>query len=410
MGLSVNCIPATVQKAAGCCWRSIPEDQYKIVDGVLFWNPGSDAGECDLKVWCDINTDPGTFDTLTATGIEAVKAADISGLSTPPVAGEVIDYSFTVTNTGTATLTNISIADPLITITGGPITLTAGASDTATFTGSYTLTAADIAAGVPISNTAEVSGTDPDGDVITCPTNTVDVQVAAVANRAVGLDSAQVQVLNTGDPIDVSGYTCLDGTPIDQWRGSLDGGVTYFYTSAPTASDCIEWQFECDGDWSDAELLVDVVFTDTYQDSTFQIDLGTSAQFSICSDDSTQDMAWRYRIDWAEADAAINTNANTVPGEAGPNIHDADRPNADTPNSAPYDDWRPIEYAYSCFDCVTFTVTEEWLANFYPNPSTDGTDPDPSGVQKGETFGFYLQASPDGGSTWKPEIKILLET
>ncbi|MFV8227230.1 hypothetical protein ACNKXV_14875, partial [Christiangramia aquimixticola] len=47
-------------------------------------------------------------------------------------AGETISYTFTVTNTGNVTLTNIQVTDPKVTVSGGPISLAPGASDNST--------------------------------------------------------------------------------------------------------------------------------------------------------------------------------------------------------------------------------------------------------------------------------------
>ncbi|MDT8413986.1 MAG: gliding motility-associated C-terminal domain-containing protein, partial [Flavobacteriaceae bacterium] len=75
--------------------------------------------------------------------------------------GETISYVFTVTNTGTVTLTNITIQDPFATIEGGPLpSLAPGESDFTTFTATYTITQADINAGFFI-NQATVFGEDP---------------------------------------------------------------------------------------------------------------------------------------------------------------------------------------------------------------------------------------------------------
>ncbi len=80
-------------------------------------------------------------------------------------AGETIAYTFTVINTGTLDLLNVTVTDPVVTVVGGPIDLPAGQTDSSTFTGSYTLTQADIDAG-PFMNTATVSGEDPSGNPI----------------------------------------------------------------------------------------------------------------------------------------------------------------------------------------------------------------------------------------------------
>lgn len=75
--------------------------------------------------------------------------------------GETISYVFTVKNTGTVTLTNISVQDPLVTVEGGPLaSLAPGKSDFTTFTASYAVTQTDINAGFFV-NQASVSGFDP---------------------------------------------------------------------------------------------------------------------------------------------------------------------------------------------------------------------------------------------------------
>ena len=74
-------------------------------------------------------------------------------------AGDQINYTFIITNSGTTILTNVTINDPLITVNGGPIaSLEPGASDNTTFTGTYTITQADIESG-SFTNIATVSGT-----------------------------------------------------------------------------------------------------------------------------------------------------------------------------------------------------------------------------------------------------------
>ena len=73
-------------------------------------------------------------------------------------AGDQITYAFTVTNTGNVTLTNVTVTDPLVTVSGGPLaSLAPAASDAATFTAVYTLTQGDIDAGT-FTNTATATG------------------------------------------------------------------------------------------------------------------------------------------------------------------------------------------------------------------------------------------------------------
>jgi len=100
-----------------------------------------------------------------------------SALPGPYVEGDIVTYTFSVTNNGTEDLTNVSIMDNLIVVSGGPIDLASGATDSTTFTGTYVYTAEDVAAG-GVVNTAVASGVAPDGTVVT------DMDTAEVFNLA----------------------------------------------------------------------------------------------------------------------------------------------------------------------------------------------------------------------------------
>ena len=77
--------------------------------------------------------------------------------------GETISYAFEVTNTGNVVIKDVAVSDPLLTVNGGPLaSLVVGASDATTFTGTYTLTQADIDAG-EVENQATATGQDPTG-------------------------------------------------------------------------------------------------------------------------------------------------------------------------------------------------------------------------------------------------------
>ncbi|MEL4309000.1 DUF7507 domain-containing protein, partial [Joostella sp. CR20] len=81
--------------------------------------------------------------------------------------GDSVIYTFTVTNTGETTLSNITITDDKVTVQGGPIaTLAVGASDDTTFSATYAITQEDIDAG-GVYNLATVTGDDPDGTSVT---------------------------------------------------------------------------------------------------------------------------------------------------------------------------------------------------------------------------------------------------
>jgi gliding motility-associated-like protein/uncharacterized repeat protein (TIGR01451 family) len=83
--------------------------------------------------------------------------------------GEIITYLFAVTNTGTTTLYNITLDDPLpgIVINGGPIdVLLPGETDSTTFSATYAITQADIDA-LTVENQATVTGQDGSGNIVT---------------------------------------------------------------------------------------------------------------------------------------------------------------------------------------------------------------------------------------------------
>ena len=81
--------------------------------------------------------------------------------------GDVIDYSYLVTNTGDVSLTNVVVNDPhsgLSAISCPATALAVGANMTCSAT--YDVTQADVDAG-QIDNTGDVAATDPDGNPVT---------------------------------------------------------------------------------------------------------------------------------------------------------------------------------------------------------------------------------------------------
>ncbi len=127
-------------------------------------------------------------------------------------AGDTVTYSFVVTNTGTTTLDNVRVQDPLpglSNITFGawpnpaaPGSLVPGASVTAT--ASYTLTQADVDAG-SVMNTATATGTSKDGVSVTAQDpNTVSYE----RNTGISLTKTGSFLPDQGDTVgDVATFT-----------------------------------------------------------------------------------------------------------------------------------------------------------------------------------------------------------
>ena len=114
-------------------------------------------------------------------------------------AGETITYSFTVTNTGNTSLSNVMVTDPLpgVVVSGGPINLAVGASDSTTFTAVYVITQADIIAG-SVSNQAFVNGTSPQGEVVTDSSD--DHDLVGDNPTVIKVDGCTINVFNAISP------------------------------------------------------------------------------------------------------------------------------------------------------------------------------------------------------------------
>ncbi|MFC4764626.1 DUF7507 domain-containing protein [Dyella koreensis] len=96
--------------------------------------------------------------------------------------GETIAYAITATNSGNVALSGLTVSDPMAggtSLTCAPTTLDPGKiANCGSFT--YTVTQADVDAGVAIHNTATVSGTPPSGSPVTA-TGTTDTPIGDVA-------------------------------------------------------------------------------------------------------------------------------------------------------------------------------------------------------------------------------------
>ncbi|MEQ6204566.1 hypothetical protein ABMC88_16115 [Sulfitobacter sp. HNIBRBA2951] len=117
---------------------------------------------------------------VNAPELNVIKLVDESGLSQPPVAGDALNYSISVTNTGNQTLRNISLIDTLrrldgTVVTPSPLPVFEGGDaaqidvmevgEVWTYSVSYTLSQTDIDAG-GISNQVTARGIAPDNALV----------------------------------------------------------------------------------------------------------------------------------------------------------------------------------------------------------------------------------------------------
>ena len=167
----------------------------------------------------DPNGDPVSDDddeTVTAEqnpGVSITKTAEQSSYNVP---GDVITYRFTISNTGNLTLYNITVADPAAIVTGGPLaSLEPGLTDSTTFSASYTVTQANIDAGV-FANTAMVSCEDPNG------TNITDEDTEEVYGPT---PAPSLALVKAADPMT---YNAVDITVGYTYMVSNNGNVTLY--------------------------------------------------------------------------------------------------------------------------------------------------------------------------------------
>ncbi|WP_436697539.1 DUF7507 domain-containing protein [Nocardioides sp. BYT-33-1] len=148
--------------------------------------------------------------------LELVKTAALTtdnGTAGQADAGDVITYTFTVTNTGNVPVTGVSIADPLPGLSAiSPATVpTLAPTDEVEFTATYTVTQADVDEGGQIVNAATANGTDPDGDPVaspagpptttTTPIAPADPDVQVVKSAAITTDEVPLGKADDGDVI-----------------------------------------------------------------------------------------------------------------------------------------------------------------------------------------------------------------
>ncbi len=122
--------------------------------------------------------------TITAIQSPAITVVKSASPSTFSVAGETIDYSFEVTNSGNVTLRDVRVHDTglpgLSAISCPDRTLAAGASQTCTAT--YVTTAADVDAG-SVTNHATAHGDPPTGPpVVSAPS---EATITAIQSPAI---------------------------------------------------------------------------------------------------------------------------------------------------------------------------------------------------------------------------------
>ncbi|WP_426323585.1 DUF7507 domain-containing protein [Microbacterium sp. E-13] len=205
-GITVTCDPSVL--APGESVTCVADDPYVItqadVDAGQVENTATATGTTRRGTEVESNPSSTIVPTDRVPAIELVKDVD----ATEFVADDTITYTFTATNTGNTTLTDVTISETGFTGSGSisaltcdpaaPAVLAPGAQLVCTAT--YVVSQADVDAG-SVENTAQVTGVDPKGDTVT---DTDDAFVPADRAAAYTLvKSSQVADVNSSGITDV---------------------------------------------------------------------------------------------------------------------------------------------------------------------------------------------------------------
>jgi len=238
--------------------------------------------------------------------------------------GDTLTYTITATNTGATNLTDVLVTDDLITPTGGttPCALVAP-TETCTLVGTYTVTAADIAAG-SITNTATADSDQTD--------SVTDVEVTPLEAPALSIDK----------PAPVNGDE--DGS------GDVSAGDTLTYTITATNSG--------------AANLTDVVVSDNLITPT-----GGTTPCALVGPTETCTLVGTYTVTAADVAAGSITNEATA--------------NSDQTDSVTDDEVTPVPAPALSID----------------KPAPVNGDEDGSGdVSEGDTLVYTITATNNGAT------------
>ncbi len=229
--------------------------------------------------------DPTVITICTSASIALIKESTLpvdptTGCSTV-TAGQMISYTFKVKNTGNVTLTNVMVNDLVagVTVVGGPIpSLAPGAEDTGTFTATYTVTQADIDAGM-FSNSAQAVGTPPSGPDVTDISDD-DSYTENDPTVITICSTPAIAIVKTGVFNDVDGNQCADA--------GIDT-ITYTFTVTNQGNVSLSDITVTDPLLQAPNPVVDIVFQGGDTDNDGELDVTETWIYTATSYTITQD-------------------------------------------------------------------------------------------------------------------------
>jgi uncharacterized repeat protein (TIGR01451 family) len=189
-------------------------------------------------------------DTETVTGGQnpALTIDKTSTTTLITAAGQVVPYSYLVTNTGNVTLTGITVTDNKVASVSCPVTTLAPGAST-TCTGSHTVTQAELDAGGNLTNVAQACGNPPTGSAV-CATDTLSIPIQPPVVKGhifhTGVTCSDFLSNNPSDELAAAQYSVRSGQV-----NSVAPGVMFYYISitAPSSTFTINVTQTNDAGW-----------------------------------------------------------------------------------------------------------------------------------------------------------------
>lgn len=148
--------------------------------------------------------------------------------------GDVVHYTFAVTNNGCSDLTNVSVQNQQLNILGEPIAvLSSGNTDTGTFSATYALTQNDINTGLVI-NTVVVLGTLNGNQIINDAISTLNLNIADGLKLNAFLDNNTNGVQDPGEINFAQGEFSYSINGGSETNIASNNGQHYIFESNPT--------------------------------------------------------------------------------------------------------------------------------------------------------------------------------
>ncbi|MFF2662900.1 hypothetical protein ACFVUH_36800, partial [Kitasatospora sp. NPDC058032] len=148
--------------------------------------------------------------TVPVTAVASLSLTKKANTAGPVSVGDTITYTYTVANTGTAAVHDLTVTDDRVSsVSCGLTTLAAGQSTTCS--GSYVVTTADAVAG-HVLNVATANGFNPQGEPVASPPAQEDVPVASVASLSLTKKANTAGPVSVGDTITYTYTVANTGT------------------------------------------------------------------------------------------------------------------------------------------------------------------------------------------------------